>query len=600
MSRPVRLRRLTPIFLLALSALAGCATSNPAPSTATPAPGRPPLSDVDITDIALLVKLEDTRQFDAAILGRLLKSPHPEVKRRAIVSVGRIVNPAGTALLEPLRTDSSADIVATVAFAHGQLKDPAAVAWLATTLQSATTPAPVAFEAARALGKIRGPEAWAALSGYLTSVQESPATRPVVSEALLSIGRFTDPPNTAPARRADITSIVRWTSSVDAGVRWHAAWALFRPRNPAAVPHLFRLSQDPDPEVRFWSVRGLTPALVDEARAPGVDRAAASARLRAAVKDSDRRVRTEALRVLAAYDDNESFAVVLAALDDPDTWVSVTAAETLGRFKDRIAEVTPKLAAAAAPGKPAALRVTALTPLTQLAPPLALDAGEKMLRDPSLFVRTAATQTMRRMGALGQQLLDRLTADPAMKDLLIPIPQPAAARIGGAPPAPAAPIPGRTDAEYRAIVTRWIVPAYSGSRAPRAIWTTPKGEIEVELHPGDAPLGMEELVRLTESRAIVGTLFTRLVPNFVAQQATITGANRLRDEVSRRGLLRGTLAWASSGLDSGRAGYTLGSTPQPHNEGDFTSLGHVVRGMDVVDRLELGDAITAARLVRSR
>jgi peptidylprolyl isomerase len=156
----------------------------------------------------------------------------------------------------------------------------------------------------------------------------------------------------------------------------------------------------------------------------------------------------------------------------------------------------------------------------------------------------------------------------------------------------------RTDADYRAIVERWIVPAYNGAAAPRAIWMTPKGEIEIELHAADAPLGMEELVRLTESGAIVGPAFTRLVPNFVAQQATIPGANRLRDEVSRLGLTRGNLAWASSGLDTGRPGYTLGNTPQPHNEGDFTALGRVIRGMDVVDRLELGDAITAARLVR--
>lgn len=127
---------------------------------------------------------------------------------------------------------------------------------------------------------------------------------------------------------------------------------------------------------------------------------------------------------------------------------------------------------------------------------------------------------------------------------------------------------------------------------------TPKGEIEIELHAAEAPLGMEELVRVTESGAIVGPAFTRLVPNFVAQQAGIPGVNRLRDEVSRLGLTRGNLAWASSGLDTGRPGYTLGNTPQPHNEGDFTALGRVIRGMDVVDRLELGDAITAVRLVR--
>ena len=67
--------------------------------------------------------------------------------------------------------------------------------------------------------------------------------------------------------------------------------------------------------------------------------------------------------------------------------------------------------------------------------------------------------------------------------------------------------------------------------------------------------------------------------------------------MNRRGLLRGTLSWASAGLDTGRPGYTLGNTPQPHNEGDFTALGRVLRGMDAVDRLELGDKITGARLV---
>ncbi|MEO5896852.1 MAG: peptidylprolyl isomerase [Vicinamibacterales bacterium] len=128
--------------------------------------------------------------------------------------------------------------------------------------------------------------------------------------------------------------------------------------------------------------------------------------------------------------------------------------------------------------------------------------------------------------------------------------------------------------------------------------TTSRGEIEIELRPGDAPLGLEYFVRMVESGKIVGTEFGRVVPNFVAQQRTIRNDVVLRDEVSRIGLNRGTLAWASAGLDTGRPGYTLGATPQPHNEGDFTALGHVIRGMDVVDRLELGDRITSATMTR--
>ena len=101
-----------------------------------------------------------------------------------------------------------------------------------------------------------------------------------------------------------------------------------------------------------------------------------------------------------------------------------------------------------------------------------------------------------------------------------------------------------------------------------------------------------------ESGEIAGTEFGRVVPNFVAQQRAIRDDITLRDEVSRRGLTRGNLSWASAGLDTGRPGYTLGVTPQPHNEGNFTALGRVVSGMAVVERLELGDKIIAARMKR--
>ncbi len=57
--------------------------------------GRRPLAAADIDAITQLVMLEDTRQFDEAALTKLLKSAHPEVRRRAVIAVGRIVNPAG-------------------------------------------------------------------------------------------------------------------------------------------------------------------------------------------------------------------------------------------------------------------------------------------------------------------------------------------------------------------------------------------------------------------------------------------------------------------------------------------------------------------------
>jgi cyclophilin family peptidyl-prolyl cis-trans isomerase len=151
-------------------------------------------------------------------------------------------------------------------------------------------------------------------------------------------------------------------------------------------------------------------------------------------------------------------------------------------------------------------------------------------------------------------------------------------------------------AEYRRIVERWVVPDYNGARRPTARWETVRGPIDLELYPGDAPLGTDDFVRTMELGAIVGVEFSRVVPDFVDQQRGIREGNTLRDEVNRHRLTRGNLAWASAGLDTGTPGYTLNHTPQPHNEGDFTSLGRVVRGQEAVDRIELGDRITAARM----
>jgi HEAT repeat protein/cyclophilin family peptidyl-prolyl cis-trans isomerase len=558
---------------------------------------RAPLAAADIDAIAELLMLEDTRRFDEEALARLLRSTHPEVRRRAVIAVGRIVNPRGAALLVPMRGDRNPDIVATVAFAAGQLKDPAAVPWLADVLTAASTPPAVGREAAIALGKIRTPDARVALAGFLTSAPVAAASSAVAGEALLAIGRF--------AGREDLTPIVRWTTARDAGVRWRAAWALFRPRDPAAFPHLLRLSADASADVRFWAMRGLAPpptgarggrgtppdAAPEPPASPIFDRAAASARLREGARDPDRRVRTEAVRALVNFDDDESVAVVLAALDSPDAWISVSAAEGLAnaRFQSRASQIVPRFVAAAAPTRPSSLRVTVLAPLVRLAPEAALGLATALARDGSVVIRTTARAALQQLGDPGRAALDALAADPTTP----PVP-PATGR--GTTPSPAGGTTPRTLADYRRIVERWVVPDYKGAAKPRTVWETPRGPIEIELYPGDAPLGVEFLVQAVESGDVAGTEFGRLVPNFVAQQRPIRNVLTLRDEVSRRGLARGNLSWASSGLDTGRPGYTLATAPHPHIEGDFTALGRIVRGLEAADRLELGDAVTAARM----
>jgi len=573
-------------LVLAAAASAGLGSS------AVRAQARPRLAPADVDAIAALLKLEDTRRLDAAVLTPLLTATHPEVRRRAVQTIGRINDPAGKALLVSARGETDPEVLATVAFSTGQLRDAEAIGWLDSLLSAGEKSPVVAREAARSLGKIRTIDASAALVRYLNGATATRATTPVVAEALLSLGRFVNPTqaDAPPVRaRGDVAAAARWITSANVEIRWRTAWALTRLRDPEAVPSLMQLVDDRSPDVRHWAARGLSAAVVARST---VDRARVSAKLRAAVKDSDRRVRTEALRALSQYEDDESFAVVLAELESKDSWMFVSAAEAMGRFDMRREAETPKVIAAVGEQRPTALRMTALAPLAILAPDAAREAANALSKSESVAARGVATQTLQRLDAAA-------AAQAGARG--------GAGRAGGggaggggrggggrgAPPAR----PERPDADYRRLVEQWIVPAYNGAPAPRVIWQTPRGEVEIELYPGDAPFGVEYLMKVMQSGAIVGTEFGRVVPNFVAQQRAIAGADLpLRDEVSRRGLAHGNLSWASAGLDTGRPGYTLATAPHPHIEGDFTALGRIVRGMAAVDRIELSDRIIAARI----
>lgn len=483
-------------FLFAVAAMLGS-------TRAAAAQSRRPLSAADIDDIARLVMLEDHREFDTTDLSRILKSQHPEVRRRAAISIGRIANKAGYSLLRANPLDPDTSVAATEVFAAGQLKDSTTVAWFDSLLTDSKLAPTVLSEAATALGKLKTARAREALARFLSSTSESRRTTQAIAEALYSIGR---------TPRGDLTPITRFAKSSNDEIRWHAAWALFRPRDPAAIAALITMTRDKSADVRLWSVRALTKPQADSAG----KLAEAEKILFSALKDSDRRVRTEAIRAIGTYSDSAAVAAMNAAKTSTDWWISSSAEEGLARLNP-------------------------------------------------------------------------------------PPPAPAGGRGGGGRGTRPVPPPiTRPLSDYKALVERWVVPDYNGAPRPTARWETDRGPIEIELYPGDAPLGVEEFVRILESGSIVGTKFTRVVPDFVDQEETIPGAHRLRDEVTRRGLTRANLAWASAGLDTGSPGYTLANAVQPHNEGDFTTLGRVIKGMDVVDAIQLNDKITGAKMLIAR
>jgi HEAT repeat protein/cyclophilin family peptidyl-prolyl cis-trans isomerase len=596
----------------------------------------------DIDDIAKLEMLEDYRQFDSTELSRLLASRHPEVRRRAAVSIGRINDKRGIALITGHPLDRDTTVAASEVFAIGQLRDSSTVPCLDSLLNRTGVSPSVAGEAAIALGKIKTGGARAVLLTFLAKGSVGDRNSLAIREALLAAGRSNV--------RGDIAPIIRWTASRHEEVRWRATWALLRPRDPAAVATLLAMSKDKSATVRAWAVRGLTRPQADSVSLGEP----AEARLLALLTDPDRPVRTEAIRALGTYSDSTAIAALVAGLDSPDSWISVSAAEGLGRAKSPL--TIPALRSAAHRPSSCALRVFAMNALQTFAPNDARAVAIDLTRDSVPYCRTSGAQLLgRALTAPGSDSTIRAGIDSVMSqfrdtrradlrstdvqtrvtsiralatygdtsdlaalrqaraevDSLSAVGAASAGAIasierrasgqgrGGGGRPPSVP-PTKTLDDYRRIVERWVVPDYNGAAKPTAEWITNRGTFVIELYPGDAPIATDDFVRTMNAGTMVATEFTRVVPDFVDQQATIRGGNTLRDEVNRRGLRRGNLAWASAGLDTGTPGYTLGHTPQPHNEGDFTSLGRVVRGMGVVDRIEQGDRILSARMLPAR
>jgi HEAT repeat protein/cyclophilin family peptidyl-prolyl cis-trans isomerase len=685
------------------------ASTKPAPAakpTAVAATKRLPLTAADIAEIVALEKLEDRRDFDAGALQRLAGAKHPELRRRAALAIARLYDPRGRALLKAMRADPDTSVLATVVWATGQLIDTSAVVWLDSLLQGAKTPVGVAVEAAGAFGKIRTNDTRLRLSLYLGNAAVGPKTAPVVAEALLSIGRHRD--------RGSIASIVRWAQSADVELRWRAAWALFRPRDPAAIPDLMALAKDPSPEVRFWAVRGLSGPRADSS---DVGSAAARDALVAALGDADRRVQTEAVRSLGTFSDAGSMIQLTLLLNAEDMWIATTAAEGIGSRGDRARAAIAQLTSSTEPDNPAWIRAASLTSLANVWLAATVEPATAMAKDTSLTVRTAAAQVLSRLGVGGRAGLELLLKDAdrgvratamtaylALADTVEEMPTRRAARraafaspdvavraaaaasiakwadasdiptlldafavalkdeaptaqesvietladieqrVGGAAAAffakyPAAPSDAvynlagrnfgpkvvaawgngrpvhatRSDADYQRIVESLLLPVYNGGAAPRLRWETTKGAVDTELDVLDTPLASDYLLQLVAKGTMQNIRFDRVVPNFVAQQREAEVAEPLqRDEISRGRLVRGNLSWGTNignaqrfpgrgpgaAYDTGPAVYTFGVTPQPHNEGDFSALGRVIKGMEIVDRLELGDYVKSVRVLK--
>lgn len=154
-----------------------------------------------------------------------------------------------------------------------------------------------------------------------------------------------------------------------------------------------------------------------------------------------------------------------------------------------------------------------------------------------------------------------------------------------------------TDADYKRAAAR-----KNGS--VKAVLTTQKGAFTIDLLPEDAPLTVDNFIKLARSNYFNGLEVHRVVPNFVMQDGDPRGDGNgspgwtIRCEVNMVPYDRGAVGMALSGKDTGGSQWFVTHSPQPHLDGGYTVFGKVNEtDMKVVDRIVRGDKILSARIV---
>ncbi len=143
-----------------------------------------------------------------------------------------------------------------------------------------------------------------------------------------------------------------------------------------------------------------------------------------------------------------------------------------------------------------------------------------------------------------------------------------------------------------------LVIAVSGEKA--------NGTVIIDLLPDVAPKHVAQIVELARTGAYDNVVFHRVLDGFMAQTGDVkygkvggdlslagTGSSDLPDipaEFSDIPFLRGVVGMARSNRpDSANSQFFIMFAPGEFLNGQYTVVGHVVSGMDVVDNIKKGD-----------
>lgn len=140
----------------------------------------------------------------------------------------------------------------------------------------------------------------------------------------------------------------------------------------------------------------------------------------------------------------------------------------------------------------------------------------------------------------------------------------------------------------------------------KAVFTTEKGTFTIDFMPEDAPLTVDNFIKLARAGYFNGLSVHRVVPNFVMQDGDPRGDGNggpgweIRCELNMLAYERGAVGMALSGKDTGGSQWFVTHSPQPHLDGGYTVFGRVNEtDMKIVDSIVRGDKILSVKIVEN-
>lgn len=142
----------------------------------------------------------------------------------------------------------------------------------------------------------------------------------------------------------------------------------------------------------------------------------------------------------------------------------------------------------------------------------------------------------------------------------------------------------------------YAVPAADPSN--QVILTTKDGKVTIQLRPDLAPKAVAQIEKLTREGFYNGLKFHRVIDGFMAQTGdptgTGSGGSKLPDlpaEFSNQPFERGTVGMArTSDPNSANSQFFICFKPSSFLDHQYTVVGQVVSGMDVIDKIKKGDS----------